>query len=133
MNGNYGEALYEAERSLLRNWHNAKARALKAAILYRMNRCEEAAAFCRESLEFDKFNYGCLYIEYLISKEQALLDDLILLAHGNAHNYDEIALDFCAAGLWKEAEAALAGCHSTKGYYSDDILLSWVVLVAGRR
>ena len=105
MNGNYGEALYEAERSLLRNWHNAKARALKAAILYRMNRCEEAAAFCRESLEFDKFNYGCLYIEYLISKEQALLDDLILLAHGNAHNYDEIALDFCAAGLWKEAEA----------------------------
>ena len=132
MNGNYGEALYEAERSLLRNWHNAKARALKAAILYRMNRCEEAAAFCRESLEFDKFNYGCLYIEYLISKEQALLDDLILLAHGNAHNYDEIALDFCAAGLWKEAEAlwqvAIAQKATTPMTY---YYLGWCLLQAG--
>lgn len=105
MNGNYGEALYEAERSLLRNWHNAKARALKAAVLYRMNRNEEAVAFCRESLKFDKFNYGCLYIEYLVTKEQALLDNLISLVHGNAHNYDEIAIDFCAAGLWQEAES----------------------------
>ena len=132
MNGNYGEALYEAERSLLRNWHNAKARALKAAILYRMNRCEEAVAFCRESLEFDKFNYGCLYIEYLISKEQALLDDLISLAHGNAHNYDEIALDFCAAGLWKEAEAlwqvAIAQKATTPMTY---YYLGWCLLQAG--
>lgn len=32
MNGDYSEALYETERSLLRNWHNAKARALKAAV-----------------------------------------------------------------------------------------------------
>ena len=132
MNGNYGEALYEAERSLLRNWHNAKARALKAAILYRMNRCEESVAFCRESLEFDKFNYGCLYIEYLISKEQALLDDLISLAHGNAHNYDEIALDFCAAGLWKEAEAlwqvAIAQKATTPMTY---YYLGWCLLQAG--
>lgn len=132
MNGNYSEALYEVERSLLRNWHNAKARTLKAAILYRMNRNEEAVEFCRESLKFDKFNYGCLYIEYLITGEQDLLDNLISLVHGNAHNYDEIAIDFCAAGLWQEAESLWQVAIEQKAttpitYY----YLGWCLLQAG--
>lgn len=132
MNGDYSEALYEAERSLLRNWHNAKARALKAAVLYRMNRHEEAVAFCRESLKFDKFNYGCLYIEYLITEEQALLDKLVSLVHGNAHNYDEIAIDFCTAGLWQEAESLWQVAITQKAttpmtYY----YLGWCLLQAG--
>ena len=105
MQGRYTDALYEADRSLLRNWHSAKARALKAAILHRMGRDEEAVALCRESLKFDKFNYGCLYVEYLIEKDGALLDELVSLMRGSAHNYDEIAIDFCSAGLWSEAES----------------------------
>ena len=105
MQGRYTDALYEADRSLLRNWHSAKARALKAAILHRMGRDEEAVALCRESLKFDKFNYGCLYVEYLIEKDGVLLDELVSLMRGSAHNYDEIAIDFCSAGLWSEAES----------------------------
>lgn len=105
MQGRYADALYEADRSLLRNWHSAKTRALKAAILHRMGRDEEAVALCRESLKFDKFNYGCLYVEYLIEKDGALLDELVSLMRGSAHNYDEIAIDFCSAGLWSEAES----------------------------
>ncbi len=105
MQGRYADALYEADRSLLRNWHSAKARALKAAILHRMGRDEEAVALCRESLKFDKFNYGCLYVEYLIEQDGALLDELVSLMRGSAHNYDEIAIDFCSAGLWSEAES----------------------------
>ena len=105
MQGRYTDALYEADRSLLRNWHSAKARALKAAILHRMGRDEEAVALCRESLKFDKFNYGCLYVEYLIEKDGVLLDELVSLMRGSAHNYDEIAIDFCSAGLWSEVES----------------------------
>lgn len=132
MKENYTEALYEIERSLLRNWHNAKARALKTAVLYKMNRKEEAVAFCRESLKFDKFNYGCLYIEYLITGEQKLLDNLISLVHSNAHNYDEIAIDFCAAGLWQEAESFWQVAIEQKAttpmtYY----YLGWCLLQAG--
>lgn len=104
MQGRYEEALYEVERSLLRNWHSAKARALKACVLNRMGCKEEALAICRESLEIDRFNYGCLFTEYLITEDAATLDSLIGLMHGSAHNYDETALDFCAAGLWTEAE-----------------------------
>ncbi len=105
--GDYEEALYEIERSLLRNWHNSKARALKGALLLRMakesqgkvreEREAEARRWCEESLRIDPFNYGCLY---LLDKTKEMVE----LMHGNAHNYDELALDFCAAGLWMEAE-----------------------------
>ena len=107
------DALYEADRSLLRNWHSAKARALKAAILRRMGRDAEAVALCDESLGFDRFNYGCQFVKYLITSDEAILDNLRSLMRGCAHNYDEIALDYCAAGLWEEARAlwnvAIAG------------------------
>ena len=98
------EALYEADRSLLRNWHNPKARALKAAILRRMGRSDEAVAFCDESLAFDKFNYGCLFVKYMATSDKGCLDLMTTLMRGCPHNYDEIALDFSAAGLWEEAE-----------------------------
>ncbi len=134
MQGRYDEALYEADRSLLRNWHNAKARALKAAILRRMGREAEAVAFCRESLGFDRFNYGCLFVEYLATGDKATLDALVSLMRGCSHNYDEIALDFCAAGLWTEAEAlwriALEeGAATAMTHY----YLGWALMQAGDR
>lgn len=95
--GNFEEALYEADRSLMRNWHSAKARALKAAILMKLGREEEAKSLCNESLTIDPFNYGCMF---LLGKTA----EMVQLMHGNAHNYDELALDFCDAGLWDYAE-----------------------------
>lgn len=100
LQGRYEDALYESERSLLRNWHNHKARALKATILYLMNRIDEAMSLIDESLSIDRFNYGCLFIKYLINNDTDTLNRLITLMRGDAHNYDEIALDFCAAGCW---------------------------------
>lgn len=94
--GEYEEALYEVDRSLLRNWHNAKARALKAALLMKTGCRDEAVALCEESLAIDPFNYGCLII---LGKTK----EMETLMHGNAHNYDELALDFCEAGLWDYA------------------------------
>lgn len=96
--GDFEEALHEIDRSLARNWHSSKARALRAAILMRLGRDTEAREFCRETLGDDLFNYGCM----------ALLGDtsrMASLMHGNPHNYDEIALDFSDAGLTAEAEA----------------------------
>ncbi|MGN0309130.1 MAG: DUF5107 domain-containing protein [Bacteroides sp.] len=134
MRGRYTEALYETERSLWRNWHNGTARALKAALLHRMNRREEALTCCEESLKIDKFNYGCLFIKYLLTKHQEVLDQLTVLMHDNAHNYDEIALDFTAAGLWPEAEAlwqvAISrGATTAMTYY----YLGWSLLQAGEK
>ena len=132
MQGRYDDALYEADRSLLRNWHNAKARALKAAVLHRMGRDDEAVVLCRKSLDYDKFNYGCRYVEYMITKDSSRLDELVSLMRGCAHNYDEIALDFVAAGLWDEAAslwsvAIAQGAVTAMTYY----YLGWCLLQAG--
>ena len=103
LQGRLEDALDEIDRSLIRNWHNHKARALKTTILRRMNRKEEALRLVADSLELDKFNFGCCYEQYLLTGDEAVLDELKELMRSNAHNYDEIALDYCAAGCWQEA------------------------------
>jgi len=135
MQGRMDDALYEADRSLLRNWHSPNARAPKAAVLHRMGRDEEAAALCRESLALDRFNYGCLFILALCEdaeKADGYVKSLVELMHGSAHNYDEIALDFCAAGLWSEAQklwnvAISKGATTPMTFY----YLGWSLLQAG--
>ncbi len=130
--GDFKEALYEADRSLLRNWHSPKARALKAAILHSLGRDEEALELCKESLELDRFNYGCRFVEYLIQPDADRLEEIVTLMHGNAHNYDETGLEFCDAALWQEAEtvwqtAIANGAVTAMTYY----YLGWCRLQAG--
>ena len=105
MQGRLEDALDEIDRSLIRNWHNHKARALKAAILRRMGKPEEALKLIEESLAIDKFNYGCRNEKYLITNTVEDLNILKEMMRGEAHNYDEIALDYCNAGCWAEAVA----------------------------
>ena len=97
----WSDALWEVERSLVRNWHNHQARALKAAILRKLGRIEEALTLIDDSLKIDRFNYGCRFEKLTISGEGA--ETLVVLLRGDSHNYDEIALDYLNAGLYEEA------------------------------
>lgn len=97
------DALHEVDRSLIRNWHNHKARALKAAILRKLKRHDEAVRLIGESLAVDPFNYGCMFEQYLLTGDMAVLGEMKALMRHDAHNYDETALDYCAAGCWEEA------------------------------
>lgn len=108
MQGRLEDALDEIDRSLIRNWHNHKARALKATVLRRMGRKEEALPLIEDSLAIDKFNFGCRYEKYLLTGNAADLQILKELMRGEAHNYDEIALDYCGAGCWTEAASLWA-------------------------
>ena len=103
MQGRLEDALDEVDRSLIRNWHNHKARALKTTILRQMGKAEEALQVIEDSLAIDKFNFGCRYEKYLITNAAEDLLTLRAMMRGEAHNYDEIALDYCAAGCWTEA------------------------------
>lgn len=98
------DALYEVERSLRRNWFNAQARALKAFLLMRAGKQAEALDLCRESIADDPFNFGCMWAQCLITGDDAVKDDFAALMRASSHNYDEIALDLCAGGLWREAD-----------------------------
>ena len=103
--GRYEDALDETDRCLNNNWHNHKARALKATILRKLGKTGEALMLIDESLEYDRFNYGCRYEKYLLEQDDAILAEMKTMLRKSAQNYDEVALDYCAAGLTDEAKA----------------------------
>lgn len=103
MRNRLDDALDEIDRSLIRNWHNHKARALKATLLRKTGRNDEALKLIEESLGIDRFNYGCLFEKYLITGDDDTLQLLKTMMRRCANNYDEIALDYCAAGCTCEA------------------------------
>lgn len=57
----------------------------------------------KESLALDHFNYGILYEQYLLTKDEGLLKDLKQLLRQCSQNYDELALDYVQASLYNEA------------------------------
>ena len=109
--GRYDDALDELERSLIFNSCNHKARALKATVLRKLGRKDEALRWIAESIHLDRFNYGCQYEEYLLTgvtveQMKALMhDDLYSSNFGTlraAKNNHELALDYAQAGLWQD-------------------------------
>ena len=103
----YEAALDEVERSLISNSHNHQARALKACVLRKMGRKEEALSWIQESYKIDRFNYGCMMEEYLLTDRQEVLNHLVALMHGSANNYHELTFDYLKAGLEEEAAKVL--------------------------
>lgn len=101
MQERWEDALWEIDRSLIRNWHNHQARALKVAILEKIGLREEALDLVSESLKIDRFNYGCRFEKMFLTGEGR--EELVALLRGDSHNYDEVALDFVNAGLNAEA------------------------------
>lgn len=84
MQGRLEDALDEVDRSLIRNWHNHKARALKTTILRQMGKAEEALQVIEDSLAIDKFNFGCRYEKYLITNAAEDLLTLKTMMRGEA-------------------------------------------------
>lgn len=105
MQGRLEDALHEIDRALVRNTHNHKARALRATILRHLGRGQYALDFIDESLAIDCFNYSAIFEKYLITTDSDTLAQMKTLMRSDAHNYDEIALDYVAAGCFAEAEA----------------------------
>ncbi len=103
--GRLDAALDELDRALTFGSRNQKALALKAAVLRKMGRKDEALRLCADTLAIDPFNYGCRYEQYLLEGDDALLQTLCRLMHGMPGNYDELALDYLAAGCTDEADA----------------------------
>jgi tetratricopeptide (TPR) repeat protein len=112
--GEWNEALERVESCLVRNWHNHKARQLKASILRKLNRNAEALSWIEDSLKIDSFNMGCRFEKYLLTKDKAVLDEMNIIMRQWSHGYIEYALDFAGAGLYEEASGLLQGCIKAK-------------------
>ncbi|WP_321426056.1 DUF5107 domain-containing protein [uncultured Bacteroides sp.] len=133
LQGRLGDALEEVERSLIRNWHNHRARHLKSALLRLAGRKEEALNWIEDSLKIDRFNYGCLFEKYLLTDSQEILSHMTMLMRGASSNYDEVALDYATAGFYEEAidvwmEATQIHTTPMTYYY-----LAWVQSMANKK
>ena len=104
---NWDEALELIDRSMIRNWHNHKARHLKVCILRKMGRIHEAKQLVGESLALDQFNFGILFEKYLLNPKSSSnpfgVNELKTPLRGNIHTYIEFALDYAFSGLFNEA------------------------------
>lgn len=130
---NLADALHEIDKSLVRNWHNHKARALKTAILRKSGNEKEALALIAASLTIDLFNFGCRFEHYLISNSATVLDEMNNLMRGEIHNYEVVALDYIAAGMYDEAvlllEEGTKVCPTTPMTY---YYMSWALHLANK-
>lgn len=133
LNGQFDDALYEIEKSLIRNWHNHKARMLKTAVLRKLGRKEEALSWLKDSLKIDLFNFGCWFEHYLLSNDTEVLNEMNRLMRGEIHTYEVITQDYIAAGMFDEAVSLLVAgtavcATSPMTYY----YMGWALSLAGK-
>ncbi len=101
--GEYDRALEHIERSLVKNGHNLKARALKGLILDSLGRDTEAGEWFDENLRLDAFDY--------VSRiESGDIEGAIKLMNGRVSSFIECAIDYAEAGYYADAVFILECC-----------------------
>lgn len=90
----YAKALEFIAHSLVRNYHNMKARVLKAELMRLLGM--DNTAFLQESYEMDTLSIGILY--------------LLRKPLGRTVNYLKLSLDYMQYGLYEQAVAILNSC-----------------------
>lgn len=100
---------------MIKNSHNIKARGLKAVILRKLNRVEEAKARIKRILRWIHFDYISRYEESILeNNSQEKRDEMNGLMRDFQEAYLQAARDYAEAGFYTEAAAMLSEC--TKEY-----------------
>ncbi len=102
--GDFGQALAFADESLLRGWHDMKARSLKASILAHL--CPESAEYRRfltESLAIDPLYLALLWR----AEDQAAFEKV---TGGRAEEYLTAAYEYIGFGFFGDAVNILSAC-----------------------
>lgn len=138
--GDYKEALDFAEKGLVKNAHNIKARGLKAVILRKLGRTEEALTWVKENLKLDAFDYVSFHEQVKLAalrekdetgnarpggeKAEALKEQMNLRMRDFHESYLQTARDYGEAGFYEEAVEVLSCCTKEqpmlfyyRGYY----------------
>ena len=135
--GDLDLALDHIDRSLYRNWTNLKGRHLKAAILRKSDRAQEARTLIEESLKFDRFNVGCLYELYLIAESDLEKAETLAILKSrlrdSVHNYLEYSIDYATAGMYQEATDLLSLMEPdpATAYPMAFYALGWIASLSG--
>lgn len=101
--GEYESALMHIDRSLVRNAHSLKARALRGLLLDSLGRREESAAWYAENLHLDAFDY----VSRMESGDEA---GALRMMNDRVSSFIECAIDYAEAGFYQKAVHVLAQC-----------------------
>lgn len=111
----YESGLAHINKALIRNYHSHTGRHVKAALLRKLNRPQEALQLIEESIAIDPFNNGCWFERHLIHKQlgdqtaaTSALQQVQRLMRNGRNNYLELSLDYAHAGLYAEAGELLS-------------------------
>lgn len=124
--GNLDSALELAEKGLVKNWHNVKARGLKAYLLRQLGRGEEARGWIGESLAIDPFDY--LSRLELVRLGSGTREAVKALARDFHETWLRVARDYAQFGAYREAVDTLELCgkpwpmlYYCKAYYQEKL------------
>ena len=122
--GELAAALDLVEKGLVKNSHNIKARGLKAVILRKLGRTEEAKDWIGKNLCVDPFDFLSGFEKTILSGSQEERTALTALMRDFHENFLMTARDYAESGFYEEAVALLDCCsadkpmlHYYKGYY----------------
>lgn len=120
----FEQALEFAEKGLVKNAHNIKARGLKAVLLRKLGHSEEAERWIGENRKLDAFDYLSAFELYLLKGDAKILTEMNGLMRNFSENYLMTARDYAEAGFYAEAVKLLDQCTEEKpmlyyyrGYY----------------
>lgn len=103
--GAFGEALDHVNRSLGTNGSNLLAMNLKAVILRKLGRSEEAASQARSAMKLNPLDLMARYELGLIEKSDNMVQSI---SRGEVETYLELASWYVNWGCWEEALALLS-------------------------
>lgn len=110
-------ALELIEKGLVKNMHNVKARGLKAVILRKLGRKEEAECWIRENLKVDPFDYlSMMEASFLANGEETerILSRMNDLARDFHESYLQTARDYAESKCYEEAVSVLKQCTKSQ-------------------
>lgn len=113
--GKYSRVLAHAEKSLVKNAHDIKARGLKLYLLRKLGRTAAAERWAAENLELDPFDFVSCNEKILLDGESAdARAELNEKMRNFQENYLMTARDYAEFGAYQEAVEMLQSC--TKEY-----------------
>ena len=116
--GKYSGALDFAERALIKNAHNIKARGLKAYLLRKLGKSVQAGAWVEENLALDPFDFVSCNEKLLLADSsqspEEMREQLNMKMRDFQENYLMTARDYAEFGAYQEAIGILREC--TKEY-----------------
>jgi tetratricopeptide (TPR) repeat protein len=108
--GNFDLALEHLDRSISTNSINNKAHNLKSAVLRKLGDPSRALEVSRNTINYDRLEFGSRYENYLALKElgknmeaEQVLSELKYKMRGYEQSYLELSLEYASSGLYDEA------------------------------